>query len=192
MADFHSVLKNGYSHHKKDKIGDYVLDKQLSTHNDQIYYNPSEKKLIHNINGTNSLYDWVDNLKLGLGKFSPFGGFKESTRYKTSHDKLRQAKAKYGVDNSTVLGHSQAGFTASNIASKNDKVITLDKATTLFQKTHPSHETDYRTKGDIVSLFSSGSKHTVNLENPHKNTGSLMDILNAHNVDNIKNKQIIV
>ena len=193
MADFHQLLKNGYSHHKKDRIGDYVLDKELSDHNNQIYYDKTNNKLIHNINGTNSLHDWVDNLKLGLGKFSPFGGFKESTRYKTSHQKLRQAKQKYGIDSATILGHSQAGFTASNIATHDkDKVITLDKATTLFQKTHPTNETDYRTSGDLVSLAASGAKHTVNLHNPNKNTGSLADILNAHNVDQIKNKNIMI
>ena len=86
------ILANGYSKKKKDKIGDYELDRQLSTHNDQIYYNKKDNKLMHNINGTNSAYDWIDNIKLGLGKFSPFGGFKESSRYKTSHDKLREAK----------------------------------------------------------------------------------------------------
>ena len=193
MTDFYEILKTGYSKNKKDKIGDYVLDKELSDHNNQIYYNKRNNQLLHNINGTNSLYDWADNLKLAFGKYSPIGGFKESTRYKTSHQKLRDAKKKYGVDSAIVTGHSQAGFTASNIASHDkDKVITLDKATTLFQKAHPTNETDYRTNGDIVSLFSSGAKHTVNLHNPNKNTGSLADILNAHNVDQIKNKNIMI
>jgi len=192
MADFQQILQNGYSKKKKDKIGDYELDKQLSTHNDQIYYNKKDNKLLHNINGTNSLYDWVDNIKLGLGKFSPFGGFKESTRYKTSHDKLRQAKQKYNIDNATVTGHSQAGFTAGHIASKQDRVLTLDRANTIGQHTR-ANETTYRTKGDIVSALGANAKHTVNLENPNKQTGiAFLDILNSHNVDNIKNKNIMV
>jgi len=89
-----------------------------------------------------------------LGAKNPFGiGFKESNRYKQSHKALRDAKTKYSVDNAVVSGHSLGHAVASGISSKNDKVITLDGAYTLGQKTRPN-TTHYRTQGDLNSTFS--------------------------------------
>jgi hypothetical protein len=74
-----------------------------------------------------------------LGAKNPFGiGFKESDRYKQSHKALRDAKSKYAIDNAVVTGHSLGHAVASGISSKNDKVITLDGAYTLGQKTRPN------------------------------------------------------
>lgn len=183
--DLYSVLKNGYSQNKKDLNG-YVLDRKLSDHNNRIYYNPSNKKLVHNVVGSHTLHDWVDNAKIAIGH-----GFKESNRYKTSHKKLRQAKDKYGVNNATVLGHSQGGYTAGMISGKNDKVITLNKAATIGQKVK-NNETHYRTN-DMVSLLNANSKHTVNLKPNVKQTGIMpLDAYNNHLVDAIKNKKIVI
>lgn len=185
--DLHTVLKNGYKKNKAKNLNGFVLDEQLSNHNNQIYYNPREKKLMFNINGTNSASDWITNLKLATGI-----GFKESNRYKESHKKLRQAKEKYGVSNATVTGHSQAGLTANYISSKGDKVITLDKATTFGGKSQKGSE-NYRTSGDLVSLLNNGRTNNINLKNENQSTGnSLLDILKAHDVDNIKNKNILI
>ena len=183
--DLYSTLKNGYSKNKKDLNG-YIFDRNLSDHNNQIYYNPTNKRLVHNINGSNSLHDWVDNAKLAVGY-----GFKESNRYITSHKKLRQAKEKYGVGTATVTGHSQSGFTAGMISGKNDKVLTLNKAATIGQKVR-NNERHFRTK-DMVSLLNSNSKHTINLKPDNKQ--SILKPVNAYNnhlVDAIKNKKILL
>ena len=183
--DLYSTLKNGYGKNKKDLNG-YILDRNLSDHNNQIYYNPTNKRLVHNINGSNSLHDWVDNAKIAMGY-----GFKESNRYKTSHKKLRQAKEKYGVGTATVLGHSQGGYTAGMISGKNDKVLTLNKAATIGQKVR-NNERHFRTK-DMVSLLNSNSKHTINLKPDNKQ--SILKPVNAYNnhlVDAIKNKKILL
>ena len=71
----------------------------------------------------------VKNLKLATGI-----GYKESDRYKQSQKALRKAKQKYGINNATLTAHSQGGLTANYISSKKDKVITLDKATTIGGK----------------------------------------------------------
>jgi len=55
MTSFHDILKAGYSHNKNNKNGrkleneGYIIDKKLSDHNNQIYYNPKNKKLVHNV-----------------------------------------------------------------------------------------------------------------------------------------------
>ena len=75
---------------------------------------------------------------------------------------------------------------ASGISSKNDKVMTLDGAYTLGQKTR-LNTTHYRTQGDLVSSLSSG-KNTVTLQNPNGQQG----FIKAHNIDNIKGQKIII
>jgi hypothetical protein len=192
MTSFFDILKAGYSKDKKNKNSrkleneGYIIDKKLSDHNNKIYYNPNNKKLVHNVVGSHTLHDWVDNAKIAVGY-----GFKESNRYKTSHKKLRQAKEKYNIDNATVVGHSQGGYTAGMISGKNDKVITLNKAATIGQKVR-NNETHYRTN-DLVSTLNANSKHTVNLKPDVKQTGiKAVDAYNNHLVDAIKNKNIFI
>ena len=74
---------------------------------------------------------------------------------------------------------------ASGISSKNDKVITLDGAFTLGQKTRPN-TTDYRIQGDLASSLSSGN--TITLKNPNGQQG----FIKAHNINNIKGQKIII
>ena len=193
MTSFHDILKSGYSFKdKKNKYnrkleGDgYIMDKKLSDHNNQIYYNPNNKKLVHNVVGSHTLHDWVDNAKIAVGF-----GFKESNRYKTSHKKLRQAKEKYGINDATVVGHSQGAYTAGMISGKNDKVVTLNKAATIGQKVR-NNEQHFRTD-DLVSVLNVGSKHTTNLQPDNRQTGILpLDIYNNHNVSAIKSKNIFI
>jgi len=87
-------------------------------------------------------------------------GYKKSDRYKQSHKALRDAKQKYGINNATLTAHSQGGLTANYISSKGDKVITLDKATTLGGKSREGPK-DYRTNGDVVSLLASTRQNTI-------------------------------
>ena len=184
--NLHSVLKEGYKSKNKDNLNGYILDRKLSDHNNKIYYNPTDKKLLHNVVGSHNLSDWVDNAKLAVGY-----GFKESKRYKDSHKKLRQAKEKYNVDNATVVGHSQGGFTAGMISGKNDKVVTLNKAATIGQKVR-NNERHFRTN-DLVSVLNTHSKHTTNLQPVNTQTGIIpLDIYKNHNVDAIKNKKIFI
>jgi len=46
----------------------YQIDKGLSNENQQVYYNPENKKLLYNVTGSQSLQDWVNSdAKLALG-----------------------------------------------------------------------------------------------------------------------------
>jgi hypothetical protein len=174
------------------------------TNNNQIYYNPNEKKLLHSITGTHSLGDWVTDLKLATGI-----GFKESKRYKDSHSKLRDAKQKYGIDNATVVGHSLGGQIANYVGGRNDRVVTLDKAATIGSSLKRGEH--YRTSGDIVSALDVNKKHIKTINNGGSLASTLAkgvsalytgnvglglatakDILNNHNVDKIKDQNITV
>jgi hypothetical protein len=193
--DLHAVIKNSYAKKKDQKKAftdkGYVYDEKLSNKNNAIYYNPETKKVLHSVKGTDptNIKDLYTDAMLSMGML------KKTDRYKDSHKKLREAKAKYGTDTADVVGHSLGSGIASYISDKNkDKVYTLDKATTIGGKTR-SNEQSYRTKGDVVSIFNKNSKRTKTLDNPNKKSkipiiGKVIDALNAHNVDNIKGSGI--
>ena len=56
-----------------------------------------------------------------------------------------------------------------------------------------SNETAYRTSGDAVSLLNTNSKRMTTLKNPNFKTGFLgVDALKAHDLSNIKDKNIFI
>ena len=190
--DLHKVIKNSYAKKKDQKNAfkdkGYVYDEQLSNKNNAIYYNPETKKLMHSVKGTNpfSAKDLYTDAMLSMGML------KKTDRYKDSHKKLRDAKAKYGVDSADIVGHSLGASVSSYIGSKADKVYTLDKGATFGQKTR-SNEHAFRTSGDLVSALNANSTRMTTLKNPNFRTGIIpLDALFSHNVDNIKGKNIYV
>jgi hypothetical protein len=142
----------------------YQIDKGLSNENQQVYYNPENKKLLYNVTGSHTLGDWVNSdLKLALGinknagkpivekgieallpeswkkgfdrgYENVFGGFKDTTRYKEADETLKKAKAKYAPAEVAVTGHSLGGRIVQDISKKSDKVYALDSGQTLGQK----------------------------------------------------------
>ena len=188
----YNALNNTYASKKKQKKAfvnqGYVYDSDLSNHEHQVYFNPNDKKLLYTIKGTNmfSPKDIGTDLYLAVGKL------KDTNRFKQEKSTLEKARKKYNPSNTTVSGHSLGSSLSSYIAGKNDKVIGLDKGATFGQKMR-SNETSYRTSGDAVSLLNANSKRMITLKNPNFKTGFLpLDILNAHNVSNIKDKNIFI
>jgi len=200
MLSLHDALKNSYKDKKTQKQEmkkyGYYRDKQLSNHNQQVYYKPEDKKLLVVGTGTHNLSDWGTDAYLATGKL------KDTNRYKEFGGVLEKAKKKYGT-NATVVGHSLSGALAQYAAGKNDKVITLDKGATIGQKTR-DNETSYRSKGDVVSTFAQNTKSLGT--NHHRNRfiggllggipgaliGSAVDAYKAHDIGNIKNEKIFV
>jgi len=188
--DLHKVLKNSYASQKEQeqafKNDGYLFDKKLSNHNEQVYYNPNKKKLVMSIAGTHNIADVGTDLWLAAGRL------KDSNRYKEAESVLKRAKQKYNISNATLAAHSLGGAIGQYIASKNDRVYTLNKGATIGQKTR-SNEHAYRTSGDLVSVLNANSTHVKTLKNPHIRTSNfIVDAFNSHNVDNIKNKNILI
>ena len=179
----HEVIQNSYAKNKIKNIKGYDLDKNLSNHNQQVYYNKDNKKLLYSVAGTHNMSDVGTDIMLGLGRI------KNTKRYKEADETLKKAKIKYNVDKATIASHSLGSSIGSLVGSGNDDIYSLDKGA-VGQKPR-NNEKNYRTQGDIVSLFSRNDPNTTNLINPHEPTGRfIIDALNAHNVNNIKNENI--
>ena len=150
------VLKVGYKNEKTQnkvlgKYG-YQMDKPLSNDNQQVYYNPKDKKLLVNITGTHNTRD------VGTDAYLALGNLKGTNRYKEADKVLQQAKAKYDEDIVVLSGHSLGGSIAQGIGKPTDKVYTLNSGYTIGQKTK-STQNNYRTSGDAVSLLGAGSNN---------------------------------
>jgi hypothetical protein len=186
MPKLYDVLKAGYDPKSKSaqKLQNrgFIKDEELSNHNQQVYYNKNNGKLLYNINGTHNLSDVGTDVYLAAGKL------KNTNRYKEARSVLEKAKKKYNTENASISGHSLGGAIAQYVSSKNDNTITLDKGATIGQKTR-NNESSYRTKGDVVSTF---AQKTKTLDNPYKSLIDRFNPLKAHNVDNIKNNNIRV
>lgn len=188
--NLYDVLKNSYKNNGDAfKNQGYIYDKDLSNHNQQIYYNPNNKKMLMSVAGTHNLRDW------GTDAWLAFGGLKNTNRYNEAKNILQRARDKYNPSETSVSGHSLGGSIAQGIASKNDKVYTLDSGYTIGQKTrsHGGNFQHFRTAGDAVSLLSEGAKNMTTLQNPNRNTGVMaLDAYKAHDIKNISNSNIYI
>lgn len=186
QLSLYDTLKNSYSKDHKQNMNGYQLDKSLSNHNQQVYYNPQHKKLVVSVAGTHNLRDWGTDFYLGLGKL------KDTNRYKEAKSIYDKAKAKYNPLQSTAVGHSLGNTIANYITSGNDKSVGLDGGFTIGQKVR-SNATNYRTSGDVVSALGANQSNMHTLRSPNIRTGvGLVDALRSHNVDNIRNENIII
>ena len=161
--DLYTILKNSYDKPSKqktalDKFG-YTYYSKLSSGNFQTYFNYKSKTLLFTVKGTNvkSFSDIKTDVSLALGNL------KSTKRYKDAKNGLERAKNTLKPSHTIVAGHSLGGTIAGYIASKSDKVYTLDKGATIGQKTR-SNETAYRVKGDVASAAIAGSKNVTTLD----------------------------
>jgi hypothetical protein len=191
----YDILKNGYGNDKKKQAEfaqkySYVLDQELSNNNHQIYYNKNEKKLIHNINGTQnkevkkSLYDWGNNLLIGLGhgKYTP--------RYSEEYQTHKKARDKYkDITSDNIIGHSQAGWHTSELLNHfhDAKGITFNRATPILGNINNNkNETKIKTKWDPISLRDINFSKTLQVPADNKY------LVDAHNIENLKDEKINV
>jgi tetratricopeptide (TPR) repeat protein len=127
QLDLYDTLKNSYNKNHKENMNGYKLDKELSNHNQQVYYNPEHKKLVVSVAGTHNLRDWGTDFYLGIGKL------KDTNRYKEAKSIYDKAKNKYNPLQSSAIGHSLGGTIANYITSGKDKSVGLDAGYTIGQ-----------------------------------------------------------
>ena len=168
----------------------YNRDDDLSNDNEQVYYNPIKHKVLYDIAGTHNASDMLTDAYLALGHL------KDTSRYKEADTILSKAKDKYHPQETVGVGHSLGGSIVGYLPV--DKSYTLDKGATIGQSKAPSEQA-FRTRGDAVSLLASGTPGMKTLANPNHSvhTGNPFldlagNILNAHNVSNIKGQSIFV
>ena len=202
MTTLYDVLKAGYSNDAKkqnqfaEKNG-FIRDNELSNtkpgHGHQVYHNPITNQVIYNGNGTQTLGDWKNNalISVGLGD--------KTNRIKEEKLNIERARSKYKDAPITISGASQFGFIASKIAKPQDKVITFNRA--YVGDNIKKNEQFYRTQQDPVSIFASGKKNVKTIPtkisaNPtypiHFVANTFNRLLDAHNIKNIKNKNILI
>ena len=133
-------------------VDGYVLDKELSTKRDKVYYDPNTGKAVHTIAGTDKAKDWTNNLLIPLGLHT------YSNRYKNAERIQKEANKKYGKDNLSLVSHSQSGNIAQNLAKKKlvgDENITLNPA---IIGSHNKKLKVVKSSGDIVSALTFTNK----------------------------------
>lgn len=172
------ALYAGYGHKSSFnnlKKAGYNLDKELSTHNHQVYYNDNNKNLVVNVVGTHNLNDIKTDVNLLLGNL------KSTQRYKSAKKTVEKAKFKYNKKNGVnIVGHSLGGSIAQHIADKNDRVITYNKGATFGQKNN-KNETAYRNVFDVPSLPAALNKNVKNLPLTLMNSGTI----SSHSINNL-------
>jgi len=155
LKDF---VEAGYKSKSDAKtIGNYILDEDLSTKRNKIYYDPNTGKAVHTIAGTDSMTDWSNNALI------PVGLHEYSNRHKNSEKIQNKANEKYGKENVDLVSHSQSGHIAENLANKN---LVGGQNTTLNPAIIGSHNKDvtvYKSIFDPVSLLTDTNKNDYNI-----------------------------
>lgn len=106
------------------QIGNYVLDKELSTNKAKVYHDPTTNKtVVANRGTTGTVSDWANNARYLMGTYN------ESDRMKQAEKVQKKAIQKYGkVD--TNVGHSQGGIITRRLNEEGltNEVINLNPA----------------------------------------------------------------
>lgn len=135
------------------KIDNYVLDEDLSTKRDKVYYDPNTGKAVHTIAGTDSLKDWANNVLI------PLELHQYSNRHKNAEKIHKKANEKYGKSNVDLITHSQSGHIAENLANKN---LVGGENTTLNPAIIGSHNKSVKVVKSILDPVSALTETTKN------------------------------
>ena len=159
--EFKSLIDASYDP-KQTQVGDYTLDKQISTSTSKVYHNPNTGQVVVAHKGTEGIMDWGNNAIYALGGKS---AYKKTARYKEAKKVQNKAEKKYGAQNVSTIGHSQGGLQAELLGGKSKEIITLNKATRPFESNKNKNQFDVRSKGDIVSAANPfGKKSSKDIE----------------------------
>ena len=176
--DLRGLLNASYDKNQKEVNG-FQQDTNLSTNTSKVYTNPTTGQTVVAHRGTSGITDWLNNAVYAIGGEH---AYKMTPRYKEAERVQKQAESKYGLNNLSTIGHSQAGMQAELLGKKGNEIITLNKATRPFTNKPASNQYDIRTKNDIVSALNPFQK------NPNRFTiESKLNPLAAHSIDTLQN-----
>jgi hypothetical protein len=176
-------INESYEKTPKPYIGDWVLDKELSTSTAKVYYNPKTNEAVVAHRGTQGAKDWTNNVAYALG------AYKLTDRYKKGKQVQDKVEAKYGKKNISTLGHSQGSILARELGADTKEIININPAYS-FEKPK-KNEYNIRSENDVVSaayapvakarevLFPEYSKkHDIKIP-----SDSVTDVLGNHSAD---------
>lgn len=182
-SEVKDFINQSYEKTPKPYIGDWILDKELSTSTAKVYYNPKTNEAVVAHRGTQGTLDWGNNVAYALG------AYKLTDRYKKGKDIQNKAESKYGKQNISTLGHSQGSILARELGSDTKEIINVNPAYS-FEKPK-KNEYNIRSGSDVVSgmyapvaktrsiLFPEYSKkHDITI--PSDNS---LDVLGNHSAD---------
>lgn len=166
----------------------YEVDRELSNERERVVaYNKDKGKILFIENGTDprNMKDLKSDVGLALGKLP------QDKRVAEAKEALVKAKEKYKAVNGTVLvGYSLGAGITNTISGGGDRVINYNPAYTIGQKARSNVE-NYRTKGDIISVFAPSSNTKV-LENKVQSNSGVEHLFKTHGLENIRKEGIFV
>lgn len=129
----------------------YLHDKELSTDLNKVFYNPSDKRVIFSVAGTNikSLRDIATDAYLA---FLGTSGLKSTNRYKEAENVMKNVREKYPKSKKTLIGHSIASSIVSTLAEKDENVKGFGTGSGLYPEKKKGEF--YRTYYDPFSFTS--------------------------------------
>ena len=148
-ADFKGLIEASYDP-KIKQVGDYVLDKDLSSKTTKVFDNVNTDQAVVAHKGTEGVLDWANNAVFALGGKD---AYKKTARFKEAQKVQKRAEKKYGAKNVSTIGHSQGGLQAEILGKHSKEIITLNKATRPFSTKKSKNQTDVRTERDVVSAL---------------------------------------
>jgi DNA-directed RNA polymerase subunit F len=153
VRDIKNLLNASYD--LSTPTGDFVLDTTISKPRSSVFFNAKTGQAVVSHRGTDSATDWGNNLVYGIGGD---WAYKKTARYKEAEKVQKLAEAKYGAQNVSTLGHSQAGKISELVGTNSREIITLNKATRLGSNKVAPNEYDIRSSGDAVSALNPTAK----------------------------------
>lgn len=170
---------------KQKQVGDFVLDKELSSGTSKVYRNEKTGQVVVAHRGTAGISDWGNNAIYAIGGKQ---AYKLTSRYREAEKVQRRAEKKYGASNVSTIGHSQGGLQSELLGGRSKEIITLNKATLPFESNTNKNQYDVRSNRDVVSglnPFAKKSKKDVNIKaqsyNPlTEHSGDILDRLDKN------------
>lgn len=160
----------------------YMLDTRLSNGRETLVaYNPNQKQVLFVANGT----DPKSGKDLETDLLTITGGLKQTKRYGETKAIYDAAKQKYKGAQFIDAGHSLGGSLINAVASRSDTAYTYNPAFAPNQSARPNVQ-NYRTSGDIVSLFAPQATTTQLVNRTESTVRPVNYLLKTHAVENIK------
>jgi hypothetical protein len=175
-SDLKKLHESSYKDVKDDKVGDWVLDREISRPTAVVYYNPIKQQGIVIHRGTaGTIKDWGNNLAYVMGTN------KNTKRYQDAKEVQELAEKKY--PNLLTTGHSQGGI-YTKLATNQRNVVNINPASMGETSTLG---TTIRSKYDPVSMLAAPTNYFKKIIRPsqgtHITTSAKLNPLESHSLD---------